>query len=342
MKEFEKILEQINALNEPFSKFEFFEKDGQFQLIGKGGFSVVYDMASKKNPNEHYAMKIIEIGRDFEALKRSKETFKIQKILSKNSRYIMKLFEEKTLLVRLDEDGNVKYVQEVKEKIAAEDGMILQFILMEKLEHIVIKNPYKKIKLVERLCNEKEVLKFAIHIGQAIKTAHENKVLHRDIKLENIFWDERTECYKLGDFGIAKLIENGNADTIVYTDGYGAPEIKKRLKDSYDATVDIYSFGISLYLLLNKLRFPGSEGYYVNRIQYEPLFIFPAPEKASEVMTRMIRKMCSYYKEERYQTMAEVLETLKDIMDGKQDDQTERYVVLSDLPSEIYIQDTMN
>ena len=213
---------------------------------------------------------------------------------------------------------------------------------MEKLEHIVIKSPYKKIKLIEQLCDEKEVLKFAVQIGQAIKTVHENKVLHRDIKLENIFWDKETDSYKLGDFGIAKLVENGNAQTIVYTEGYGAPEIKKRLKDSYDATVDIYSFGISLYLLLNKLRFPGSEGYYVNRIQYDPTFIFPAPENASEMMTRMIRKMCSYYKEERYQTMAEVLETLRDIMDGKQDNQTERYVVLSDLPSEMYIQDTMN
>ena len=213
---------------------------------------------------------------------------------------------------------------------------------MEKLEHIVIKERYKKIKLIKRLCDEKEVLRFAYQIGQAIQTAHENKVLHRDIKLENIFWDEKTSSYKLGDFGIAKFVENGNAQTIVYTEGYGAPEIKKRLKDSYDATVDIYSFGISLYLLLNKLRFPGAEGYYVNRIQYNPAFIFPAPENASEMMTRMIRKMCSYYKEERYQSMTEVLEELSKIEESLEEVEASQYVVAADLPMGRYEEDTMN
>lgn len=213
---------------------------------------------------------------------------------------------------------------------------------MEKLEHIVVKNPYKKIKLIEQLCNEKEVLKFAVQIGQAIQTAHENKVLHRDIKLENIFLDKETDSYKLGDFGIAKFVENGNAQTIVYTEGYGAPEIKKRLKDSYDATVDIYSFGISLYLLLNKLRFPGSEGYYVNRIQYDPAFIFPAPENASELMTRMIRKMCSYYKEDRYQTMAEVLQEVRRIKENVDKAEISKYAVVADLPLGRYGEDTVN
>lgn len=310
MKEFEKILNQINALNQPFPEVELFKLDGQFQLIGKGGFSVVYDMVSKVDSNKHYAMKIIEMGRDFEALKKSRDTFKIQKMLSKKSNHIMELFDEKTLLIMLDEENNVQKVQEIKEESEIEDGLILQCVLMERLEDIIIKKKYKKVKLKERLCSEEEVLRFACQIGKAIQTAHENKVLHRDIKLENIFWDEKTSSYKLGDFGIAKLVENGNAQTIVYTDGYGAPEIKKRLKDSYDATVDIYSFGISLYLLLNKLRFPGSQGYYVNRIQYHSSFIFPAPENASEKVTRMIRKMCSYYKEDRYQTMKEVLEEL--------------------------------
>lgn len=311
MKEFEKILGQINALNQPFPEVELFKLDGQFQLIGKGGFSVVYDMVSKSDSNKHYAMKIIEMGRDFEALKKSRDTFKIQKMLSKKSNYIMELFDEKTLFVILDEENNVRKIQEIKEESETEDVLILQCVLMERLEDIIIKRKYKKVKLMERLCTEEEVLKFAYQIGQAILTAHENKVLHRDIKLENIFWDEKTSSYKLGDFGIAKFVKNGNAQTIVYTDGYGAPEIKKRLKDSYDATVDIYSFGISLYLLLNKLRFPGSQGYYVNRVQYHSSFIFPAPENASGKVTRMIRKMCSYDKEDRYQTMKEVLEELR-------------------------------
>lgn len=110
MKEFEKILGQIDALNEPFSEVKLSNIDGQFQVIGKGGSSVVYDMTSKVNSNKHYAMKIIDVGRDFEALKKSKKIFKIQRMLSKKSKYIIELFEEKTLFITLDKKGNVKAI----------------------------------------------------------------------------------------------------------------------------------------------------------------------------------------------------------------------------------------
>ena len=42
---------------------------------------------------------------------------------------------------------------------------------------------------------------------------HNSGYLHRDIKLENIFWDEESRQYKLGDFGIAKYIGDGDAET---------------------------------------------------------------------------------------------------------------------------------
>lgn len=66
-----------------------------------------------------------------------------------------------------------------------------------------------------------------------------------------------------------------------------------------------------MYLLLNNLRFPGSEGYYPKvEVQYHPDYVFPAPENASEGMTKVIRKMCSFRAKDRYQCMADVLSAL--------------------------------
>ncbi|MCM1143692.1 MAG: serine/threonine protein kinase [Blautia sp.] len=295
-----------------FPQYRFHKVDGQLQPLGKGGFSVVYEAVDKDVPENRYAVKVIGLERHVITSDAFQKTIALQRYLSGQSPYILRIIDVRELCVALDEDGALLGVYGSQEKNWNEEGTTLQFILMEKLECILVKDKFKNTSLIrDSLQEEEEILKFATQIGQAIQTAHNNSVLHRDIKLENIFWDDKEKSYKLGDFGIAKYVEGGNAETIVYTDGYGAPEIERRLSDSYNVTADIYSFGISLYLLLNELRFPGSNGYYVNLVQYDPNFIFPAPGKASDDLTRVIRKMCSYQREDRYQSMAEVLSDLQ-------------------------------
>ena len=55
---------------------------------------------------------------------------------------------------------------------------------------------------------------------------HENKILHRDIKTQNIFLNSNGTV-KLGDFGISKVLENSisNAKTVVGTPYYMSPEV---------------------------------------------------------------------------------------------------------------------
>ena len=214
----------------------------------------------------------------------------------------------------------------------------MQFVLTEKLDELITKDRFAKVRLLkEELGTEDEVLEFAFEIGQALAAVHTNMCLHRDIKIENIFWDNSEQIYKLGDFGIAKWADDGNAETIVYTDGYGAPEIERRLYDSYNATADIYSLGITLYLLLNELKFPGSEGYYsIVEVQYNPEFVFPAPLHASEDMARVIRKMCSFYPEERYQTMNEVLAELFIILEKKKMEISKELYELAEVATETF------
>ena len=326
MQEFDKAFVEgvLSALDEQsrlFPQFTFTKSNNDLKLLGTGGFSSVYEMYNKERPMLTFALKVIGFQRHTVSSVEFWSTGRIQWILSQESNYIMRILDAKELLLFFDDKGIITEIKDAEKEAWEGDGnsLRLQFILMERLDELIKKDRFGKARLLrEELNTESEVLKLGVQIGQALALTHQNKCLHRDIKIENIFWDTSEQVYKLGDFGIAKWAEDGNAETVVYTDGYGAPEIERRLYDSYNATADIYSLGITLYLLLNDLRFPGSDGYYSKvEVQYDPEFVFPAPVHASEEMARVIRKMCSYYSEDRYQSMNEVLTELSMVLDSE-------------------------
>lgn len=333
-----RVIMQLDDCGCLFPQFELSKSNNEPVLLGYGGFSSVYEMSNRERTDLKFALKVIGFERHTISSASFWDTGKIQWILCQESKYIARVLDARELLVDVDEHGKVISVLDVSKETweeESEKGFHLQFVLMEKLEKIIEKDRFKKVSLLQKKLNtEEEVLKFALEIGLALNMAHGYSVLHRDIKLENVFWDDYEKIYKLGDFGIAKYAEDGSAETVVYTDGYGAPEIERRLCDYYNATADIYSFGITLYLLLNNLRFPGSEGYYPKvEVQYNPDYVFPAPVNASEGMTKVIRKMCSYRAEDRYQCMADVLSDL--VMNNELED-TDISEELIDMATETY------
>ena len=83
---------------------------------------------------------------------------------------------------------------------------------------------------------------------------NENQVVHRDLKPSNILYadnSERPEAIRIIDFGFAKQLrdENGLLMTPCYTANYAAPEVLK--KQGYDAACDIWSLGVSLFIMLS-------------------------------------------------------------------------------------------
>ncbi len=309
--EIEEILNQLECIGfgDSQAQYKFHKENDNLCLLGAGASSFVYEMYDVANPDRHYAVKVLGFGDKQLDPDFVKYTVQLQYDLSEQSDNILRVIDLWTMKVILDENKAVKRVIGIDEEDFDDiEGIILQLVFMEKLDGIISKDKYGNVCLLrDDLNSEDGVIDFAKQIGRAIFTVHNNSILHRDIKLENIFWDKKLELYKLGDFGVARYVDDGNAETVLFTDGYGAPEIEKRLQDYYNASADIYSFGITLYLLLNNLRFPGSDTYHSIVAQYEKDFVVPAPEHASEKMAKIIRKMCSYRAQDRYQSVEEVL-----------------------------------
>lgn len=84
----------------------------------------------------------------------------------------------------------------------------------------------------------------------ALKYLHANKIIHRDLKLGNIFIGHNMTL-KIGDFGLATKIEydGERKKTICGTPNYIAPEILDG-KDGHSYEVDIWSLGVIIYTLL--------------------------------------------------------------------------------------------
>lgn len=93
---------------------------------------------------------------------------------------------------------------------------------------------------------EEQILDWTTQIALAIKHCHEKKILHRDIKTQNVFLTSNS-LVKLGDFGIAKVLSHtlDKANTVVGTPYYLSPEIIQNKPYSYES--DIWSLGIVLY-----------------------------------------------------------------------------------------------
>lgn len=322
--EIEKILIQLNNKMLPFKKYCFTELGHGMRLLGTGGYATVYEAQTRDKEKSKYAIKVIGFGDKHVDSSEFRKSVDAQKDLSTLQNNVVKVHNSVELRVWIDDyDKVVKIIKISEENNKQSEGnyLDLQFIVMEKINPILIADKVGKPRLFpEDLADyhEKEIIKLAYEIGTALHRAHEKKLLHRDVKLENIFYDPKGKHYKLGDFGIAKMTDDGMASTVAFTKGYGAPEVVGSLDEKYDNTADIYSFGILLYVLLNGLKFPNSDNYNVNvSEQYSQGYVLPYPEYGSEELCQIIGRMCAFDPDQRYQNMNEVLNELQAIMIDK-------------------------
>ena len=177
--------------------------------------------------------------------------------------------------------------------------------------------------ICDKKMTEEEVVKLGCDICTALEICSKRNIIHRDIKPENIFVNDFGD-FKLGDFGIARKLENttgGLSQKGTYN--YMAPEVTR--SNNYDARVDIYSLGIVLYRLINDNRLPflDTEKQLLNpnerenavkrRLMGEPL---PPPCNASHEMANLILRACAFDQKQRFASASAMKRALEAIIDG--------------------------
>ena len=150
-------------------------------------------------------------------------------------------------------------------------------------------------KKVKKLNNE-ERARVLSELASAMEKVHSAGIIHRDLKLENILLDKENHV-KLSDFGLCTLIDSGN-DTVSRTQSVGtlsymAPELIQGRKD-YDEKVDVYAFGVVVFLVLTKGEEPRISIADVAAGRQAAI-----PDTVSDLGRRLIRKCWSYDAEDR-------------------------------------------
>ena len=190
------------------------------RFLGKGGFARVYEFINLDS-KQQYAGKIIE-----------------KHSLTK-SRFRQKLMSEIKIHRSLDHTNIVKFEHffEDPENV---------YILLELCPNQTLSELLKRRKRLTEI----EAQCYLLQLILALKYLHQHQIIHRDIKLGNLFLNEKLEI-KLGDFGLASKLEfeGERKRTICGTPNYIAPEILES-SSGHSFEVDVWSLGVLAYTLL--------------------------------------------------------------------------------------------
>lgn len=257
-------------------RYEILEK------IGTGGMSDVYKAKDHKL-NRFVAAKVL------------KQEF------SENANFVSKFRIEAQAAAGLMHP-NVVNVYDV-----GEEGGIY-YIVMELVEGITLK---KYIEKKARL-SVKEAISIAIQISMGIEAAHNNHIIHRDIKPQNVIISKEGKV-KVTDFGIAKAAtSNTITSNVMGSVHYTSPE---QARGGYsDEKSDIYSLGITMFeMLTGRVPFNGETtvAIAIKHIQEE----LPSPRDfVAEIpisVEQIVFKCCQKSPDRRYQSMGELIVDLK-------------------------------
>ena len=269
------IIEKIPT-NDGETKIKKYKK---IRLLGKGGFARCYELFDEET-HKSYAVKII------------KKTSLIK------SRTKQKLISEIKIHKSLNHENIVKFEHYFED---AENVYILLELCYNQTLHELIKRRKKLTEL--------EAQYYVFYIVKTLQYLHSLKIIHRDLKLANIFLTENMQI-KLGDFGLATQLEfdGERKRSLCGTPNYIAPEILNG-KTGHSFEVDIWCIGIILYILLiGKPPFETNNALETYKRIKSKNFSFPQGEKISIPAKELIESILVTEPYKR-PTLKEILES---------------------------------
>jgi serine/threonine protein kinase len=269
--------------------------------LGTGGMGEVY-LAKDSRLDRTVALKILsfDVAADERRMQRFRQEAKVTSSL--NQPNILTIFE-----------------------FGETDG--LTFIAAEFVDGETLRDHLRKKRL-----KVTEILDIGIQILAALDAAHEAKIVHRDMKPENVMIRRRDHVVKVLDFGLAKVTEKKASDglssadevitafkttpgLIMGTVNYMSPE--QAQAKPVDARSDIWSTGVMIYEMVAGTKpFGGSTSAHtiVEILEKDPLPLAHAgATSVPEELQRIVAKSIAKDPDERYQTAKDMLIDLRNL-----------------------------
>ncbi|XBW34726.1 hypothetical protein QEN19_000293 [Hanseniaspora menglaensis] len=152
----------------------------------------------------------------------------------------------------------------------------------------------------KKIILEQDAKNMTVQICAGIKYLHQEGIIHRDLKLGNVFFNE-DYVLKIGDFGLAALVGRNKKYTVCGTPNYIAPEVLTGSKTTgHSFEVDVWAIGIMMYaMVFGKPPFQCKE---VNKI-YEKVktidYEFPVNKGVSKEAQILIRDILNLHPQMR-------------------------------------------
>ncbi len=258
-------------------RYEILEK------IGSGGMSEVYKAKCHKL-NRLVAIKVLKLEFTSDATFVSKFKMEAQAAAGLSHPNIVNIYD-------VVDEGDI------------------HFIVMELVEGITLKSYITK----KGHLDVKEAIGIAIQVASGIEAAHEQHIIHRDIKPQNMLISMDGKV-KVADFGIARAVSSQtmNAATVVGSVHYISPE---QARGGYsDERSDLYSLGITMFeMVTGHVPFEGDNTVTVALAHLED----PMPDPrtlnpdVSPSLARIILKCTEKRPERRYPNAAAVISDLR-------------------------------
>ena len=231
------------------------------RFLGKGGFAKCYELICKDN-NKVFAAKML------------------QKSNLKTERQRQKLITE----IKIHKSCHHAHVVAFEHNFEDSENV---YILLELCQNQTLNELHMRRKILTEI----EVQCYIIQLVKALQYLHSHRIIHRDLKLGNLFLNDKMQL-KVGDFGLAtKLDYDGERKkTICGTPNYIAPEVINSSGHSYE--VDIWAIGIILYtLLVGKPPFETRDVKTTYGKIKKADYIFPENCKISDYAKNLIKKI---------------------------------------------------
>ncbi|OLL24803.1 Serine/threonine-protein kinase plo1 [Neolecta irregularis DAH-3] len=246
---------------------EVYQRSG---CLGEGGFARCFEVQDKLG--QRYAVKVI-----------AKSTLK-------SSKTKQKLYGEIKVHQSMDHPNIVGFQDCFEDEVNV-------YMILELCENRTLMEFLRRRKRL----SESEARFYLLQILGALKYMHGRKVIHRDLKLGNIFLDADMNL-KIGDFGLAALLVNDTErkKTICGTPNYIAPEVLFGNQDGHSFEVDLWSVGVILYaMLVGKPPFQSKDVKAIYKKIKENRYDFPEKIILSTESKSLITSLLSHNPEHR-------------------------------------------